>query len=71
MYLIRYLIFFSLQREAALLLVLFAVTATADISLISAGTSIDEGYLYPKPNVPFDLPPPREVHHRFPTNGLF
>lgn len=41
---------------------LLAVYANADIALISAGTSIDEGYFYPKPNVPFELPPPKEVN---------
>lgn len=44
------------------MLVLIAVAANADIALISAGTSIDEGYFYPKPDIPFELPPPKEVN---------
>ncbi|XP_037046189.1 mucin-2 isoform X2 [Bradysia coprophila] len=49
------------MRSAILLLCIFTAT-TADISLISLGTqnAADDGYVYNRPSVPFELPP-REV----------
>lgn len=46
------------QRSAILLLCVFTATR-ADISLISLGTKNDaeDGYVYNRPSVPFDLPP--------------
>lgn len=45
------------QRSAILLLCIFTATS-ADISLISLGTqnAADDGYIYNRPSIPFDLP---------------
>lgn len=45
------------QRSAILLLCIFTATS-ADISLISLGTqnAADDGYVYNRPSIPFDLP---------------
>ncbi len=54
------------QRSVILLLCVFTAT-NADISLISLGTknaADDDGYIYNKPSIPFELPP-KEVKYIF------